>query len=123
MRKKLTVMIASSCLTALFALPVMADDLTKDAIIGGAVGGALGGAIGAQTGDRNTAILGSAVGAAVGTAVATDGDDEARHSRENYQDDHYYHDDHGGKQYKNKSAAGFCPPGQAKKGNCNDHHH
>jgi outer membrane lipoprotein SlyB len=93
------------------ALSVSADDMTKDAAIGGAAGGAIGGALGAELGDRASAVAGAAVGAALGAAVAT-------------QEDH----DYTGHQMAdvrvsvdlegNHPAGRHCPPGQAKKGRC-----
>lgn len=87
----------------LLANPVIADDLTKDAAIGGAVGGAIGAVIGAELDGKEGAIAGSAIGAAIGTATTTSDKPVAKtvtlppklHT-------HGYH----------------CPPGQAKKGNC-----
>lgn len=87
-----------------------AQSATAEAAIGGALGGATGAVIGQQVGGREGAILGGAVGAAAGTAIAVDKDDGHRHevgipapaiivappAR----------------------GGGFCPPGQAKKGNC-----
>ncbi|MEA3220789.1 glycine zipper domain-containing protein [Immundisolibacter sp.] len=100
---------------ALFALalaaPVYAGD-TLDAAIGGGLGGAAGAAVGNEVGGRSGAIIGGAVGAAAGTAITTDNDrdhdyDGRRHYVEYpYRDDGHHHRGH------------FCPPGQAKKGNC-----
>ena len=81
------------------AAPVYAGD-TLDAAIGNEVGG------------RSGAIVGGAVGGAVGTAITTDGHDHHDHDgrRVRYDDD-YYDDGH-------RHRGHFCPPGQAKKGNC-----
>jgi hypothetical protein len=94
------------------AAPVFAGD-TLDAAIGGGLGGAAGAAIGNEVGGRNGAIVGGAVGGAVGTAITTDRDGHHHDGRRyveypDYDDDygHYHHRGH------------FCPPGQAKKGNC-----
>ena len=81
-----------------------ADELTKDAAVGGGVGGALGGAIGAELGGREGAIIGAGVGAATGAAVTT----------KDHEDDS--HDDVKVVVPANKGT--FCPPGQAKKGRC-----
>ncbi|MEE2762203.1 MAG: glycine zipper domain-containing protein [Pseudomonadota bacterium] len=96
------------------SLGAVADD-TADAALGGGIGGAIGAAIGNEVGGRDGAILGGAVGAATGAAITTKDD------REYYYQDHdrrrhdYDHDDR--RSYR-KSGGHFCPPGQAKKGNC-----
>ena len=88
-----------------------AQDGAAEAAIGGAIGGATGAVIGQQVGGREGAILGGAVGGAAGAAIAVDKDDGYRH------------------QVGIPAPAvivappparggGFCPPGQAKKGNC-----
>lgn len=85
-----------------------ADSDTLDAAVGGGVGGAIGAAVGNEVGGRDGAMIGGAVGAAAGVAVNTDDDGyehRDRHHGEVYIDDHH-HSGH------------FCPPGQAKKGNC-----
>ena len=87
-----------------------AQSATAEAAIGGALGGATGAVIGQQVGGREGAILGGAVGAAAGTAIAVDKDDGHRHAV--------------GIPAPAVIVApparggGFCPPGQAKKGNC-----
>jgi outer membrane lipoprotein SlyB len=87
-----------------------ADDTVKDAAIGGAIGGALGGAVGAEVGGKSGGIVGAGVGAAAGAAIAT-ADDEDGH-------------DHDAKPTSavvvvpSSDKGKFCPPGQAKKGNC-----
>jgi outer membrane lipoprotein SlyB len=96
---------------------VFAGDQTIDAAIGGAVGGALGGAVGEQVGGRDGAIIGAGVGAAAGAAINTDdrGDghdhDDRYHRARDYDSGHYHDDVH-------RHGSRFCPPGQAKKGNC-----
>ncbi len=89
------------------AAPVYAGD-TLDAAIGGGLGGAAGAAVGNEIGGRQGAIIGGAVGAAAGTAVTTDGhrDYDRRRYVEYPNYDGGHHHGH------------FCPPGQAKKGNC-----
>jgi uncharacterized protein YcfJ len=88
---------------------------TLDAAIGGGLGGAAGAAIGNEVGGRSGAIVGGAVGGAVGSAITTDNDRHHHHDGRRYveypeyehdYDDHHHHRGH------------FCPPGQAKKGNC-----
>ncbi len=64
-----------------FATASWADDLVKDAAIGGAIGGALGGAVGAEVGGKNGAIVGAGVGAAAGAAIATDDDHDGTRRR------------------------------------------
>ena len=85
-----------------------ADDLVKDAAIGGAIGGGLGGAVGAELGGKQGAVIGAGVGAATGAAIATDDDDG--------------HDGHHANQtgviVVPATQGQFCPPGQAKKGRC-----
>ncbi len=100
---------------ALFSLalaaPVYAGD-TLDAAIGGGLGGAAGAAVGNEVGGRQGAIIGGAVGAAAGAAITTDDDRDHDHDgRRRYVEYPEYGDGHhhGGR---------FCPPGQAKKGNC-----
>jgi hypothetical protein len=94
---------------------VVAQDATTEAAIGGALGGALGGATGAvigqQVGGRNGAILGGAIGGATGAAIAVDKDG----------DEHYHTVGNQGPAIIVAPPGGrgsFCPPGQAKKGNC-----
>ena len=98
-----------AALVVLVATAASADELTKDAAVGGGIGGAVGGAIGAELGGREGAIVGSGVGAALGTAIATnDAEQDGKpvavppvvivtpgHPR-----------------------GVHCPPGQAKKGRC-----
>ncbi len=87
---------------------------TADAAIGGGIGGAIGAAIGNEVGGRDGAILGGAVGAATGTAVTTRDhrDNDRYHDRRRHD---VYYEDRG----PHRNARGhFCPPGQAKKGNC-----
>jgi outer membrane lipoprotein SlyB len=109
---------------ALVTFQATADNSTLDAAIGGAIGGGAGAAIGNEVGGRDGAIIGGALGGAVGAAVNTD-DDDHRHSsnrKARYDDghDHYYrghhhrHEHHRHEYHKTH----FCPPGQAKKGNC-----
>jgi outer membrane lipoprotein SlyB len=103
---------------SLLATAAVAGDLTTDAAIGGALGGAVGGALGAEVGGRQGAVIGAGVGAAAGTAINTkeyssesSGHDGDRYERDRVDDgdSHYHHKQSGGS---------FCPPGQAKKGNC-----
>lgn len=100
---------------ALFALalaaPVYAGD-TLDAAIGGGLGGAVGAAVGNEIGGRQGAIIGGAVGAAAGTAITTDNDrDHDYDGRRRYVEYPDYGSGH-------RHGGHFCPPGQAKKGNC-----
>lgn len=98
---------------ALFALalaaPAHAGD-TLDAAIGGGLGGAAGAAVGNEIGGRSGAIIGGAVGAAAGTAITTN-DDHDHDGRRRYVE---YPNHDGGRHHRGH----FCPPGQAKKGNC-----
>ncbi|WP_323751447.1 glycine zipper domain-containing protein [Marinobacter sp.] len=93
------------------SLGAVADD-TADAALGGGIGGAIGAAIGNEVGGRDGAILGGAVGAATGTAITTKDHEEDVRDQDHRRDDY---DDRGS--YR-KSQGNFCPPGQAKKGNC-----
>jgi hypothetical protein len=95
------------------AAPVHAGD-TLDAAIGGGLGGAAGAAIGNEVGGRKGAIVGGALGGAVGTAITTDGDRD-RHHRDGRRYVEYPDYDDG---YGHRHRGHFCPPGQAKKGNC-----
>lgn len=91
---------------ALFSAAADAGNSTMDAAIGGGIGGAAGAAIGNEVGGRDGAILGGALGGAVGAAVSTDSDSRRAAPNPPRQ------------QYHRAPAGGFCPPGQAKKGNC-----
>ena len=93
------------------SLGAVADD-TADAALGGGIGGAIGAAIGNEVGGRDGAILGGAVGAATGTAITT------KDQREDYYDHDRRRDDYDDHRSYRKSRGHFCPPGQAKKGNC-----
>ena len=95
---------------ALTSTPVMADNSTLDAAIGGGIGGAAGAAIGNEIGGRDGAIVGGALGGAVGAAVNTDknNDHSSLSKRSSYRDE---------PRYAHPSSR-FCPPGQAKKGRC-----
>ena len=108
MKMKSLLVILSLSVTPLGA---MADD-TADAAIGGGLGGAIGAAIGNEVGGRDGAILGGAVGAATGTAITT------RDHEEYYRDRDRRHHDYDDRRSYRKSGGHFCPPGQAKKGNC-----
>jgi hypothetical protein len=92
-----------------FTAASWADDLVKDAAIGGAIGGGLGGAIGAEVGGKNGAIVGAGLGAVAGAAIATNDKDG--------------HDSHHAAAPEvvvvpAPQQGHFCPPGQAKKGRC-----
>jgi hypothetical protein len=105
---------------ALVTFQTSADNSTLDAAIGGAIGGGAGAAIGNEVGGRDGAIIGGALGGAVGAAITTDGDTHRHRSyKEAYYDDHddYYRDLHHRHEHHSSH---FCPPGQAKKGNCWD---
>lgn len=96
-------------LAVALAAPAYAGD-TLDAAIGGGLGGAAGAAVGNEIGGRQGAIVGGAVGAAAGAAITTDSDrDYDRRRRYVEYPDYDSGHRHGGH---------FCPPGQAKKGNC-----
>lgn len=87
-----------------------AQDSTTEAAIGGGLGGAAGAVIGQQVGGREGAILGGAIGGAAGTAIAVDKDGDSHHHVTGNQ---------GPAIIVAPSGRGsFCPPGQAKKGNC-----
>ena len=103
----LVLLIAVGCA---FAAATWADDLVKDAAIGGALGGALGGAVGAEVGGKNGAIVGAGVGAAAGAAIATNDNDD--------HDDHDNHHADAPEVVVAPASQHFCPPGQAKKGRC-----
>ncbi len=92
-----------------FAEHSVADELTRDAALGGAVGGAIGGAIGAEVGGREGAVIGAGVGAATGAAIATKDDEENHDDGKSRVVVVPVVEEHPGK---------FCPPGQAKKGRC-----
>ncbi len=100
------------CFAVLFACVLAgsgrADDLVKDAAIGGAIGGGLGGAVGAEVGGKQGAIIGAGVGAAAGAAIATKDDADNDHDAKPPAAVVVVPADQGR----------FCPPGQAKKGRC-----
>ncbi len=87
-----------------------ADDLVKDAAIGGAIGGALGGAVGAEVGGKEGAVIGAGVGGAAGAAIATQNDDDHRADRSATEPRVVV--------VPAPQQGRFCPPGQAKKGRC-----
>lgn len=107
--------LAVMSVAALTATTAHAGD-TLDAAIGGGLGGAAGAAIGNEVGGRRGAIVGGAVGGAVGTAITTDRDrDRDRHHHDGRRYVEYPDYDDG---YRHGHRGHFCPPGQAKKGNC-----
>ena len=95
---------------ALTSTPVMADNSTLDAAIGGGLGGAAGAAIGNEIGGRDGAIVGGALVGAVGAAVNThkSNDHSSSGKTSSYRGEPGYV----------YPASRFCPPGQAKKGRC-----
>lgn len=95
------------CFATLSSIPVMADNQSLDAALGGAIGGGLGAAVGNEVAGRNGAIVGGALGAATGAAVTTK--DDRRYPRP-YQPAY--------RSYPPGPPGRFCPPGQAKKGRC-----
>ena len=102
---------------SLFASTASCGNLTTDAAIGGGLGGAIGGALGAQVGGKQGAVLGAGLGAAAGASLNTKQDTVARPANRGRvtgysdDDDDRYRNSH----HKQRD---FCPPGQAKKGNC-----
>ncbi len=99
------------CVAAFGALtqPVFADQ-TLDAALGGALGGGAGAAIGQQAGGREGAVIGGALGAAVGTTITTKRSQHESRSR--------YYEAREPVIIEHHEHRTFCPPGQAKKGNC-----
>jgi hypothetical protein len=87
---------------ALFSFNADADDSTIDAAIGGGLGGAIGAAIGNEVGGKQGAIIGGGIGGATGAAIAVDGEVSGNHKGHT----------------ESSHDRRFCPPGQAKKGNC-----
>jgi len=85
-------------------------------ILGGAIGGGVGAAVGEAIGGRDGAVIGGALGGGVGAAVGNNAGRERVREREvvRYEERRYY-DDHHHRRYRHDH---FCPPGQAKKGNC-----
>jgi len=84
-------------------------------ILGGAIGGGVGAAVGEAIGGRDGAVIGGALGGGVGAAVGHDAGRERVRVRERetvrYEERRYYED-------RPHRHGHFCPPGQAKKGNC-----
>lgn len=91
----------------LTSLNVHADSDTLDAAVGGGIGGAIGAAVGNEVGGKDGAMIGGAIGAAAGVGVNVDEEQDHGHNapRRAYIED-------------GRHNAHFCPPGQAKKGNC-----
>jgi len=87
---------------ALFSFKAHADNSTLDAAIGGGLGGAIGAAIGNEVAGKEGAIIGGAIGGGTGAAVTTEGDLPKHKSIS----------------IESPKSQKFCPPGQAKKGNC-----
>lgn len=85
-------------------------DQTLDAAIGGALGGGAGAALGQEAGGREGAIIGGALGAAVGTTITTKRSQPENRSR--------YYETREPVIIEHHEHRSFCPPGQAKKGNC-----
>jgi outer membrane lipoprotein SlyB len=106
---KIKHLLCCATLSSTLAQLALADQ-TLDAALGGALGGGAGAAIGQQAGGREGAVIGGALGAAVGTTITT------KHSHHESRSQYYEarepviieHHEH----------RTFCPPGQAKKGNC-----
>jgi outer membrane lipoprotein SlyB len=107
----LKTLIAATTL-ALIPLSSLAGD-TVDAAIGGGVGGAIGAAVGNEVGGRDGAIVGGAIGAATGAAITTDDDHDDHGDHRQTEDTRYIH-----VESQSQGRGNFCPPGQAKKGNC-----
>ena len=125
---------------ALSATPVLADDFSGRAALGGGLGGALGAYLGAEVDGRGGAVLGGALGGAAGTAIITDGYYDRprervfvrevyhypverhyyREDRHYYRDaHHYYRDDHHYRERRHHHRRDhFCPPKKARKGRC-----
>jgi len=63
-----------------FALtgPVLAGEVDKGAVIGGAVGGGVGAGVGSKVGGTSGAIIGGAVGGAAGAAIGSSATDEPK---------------------------------------------
>jgi hypothetical protein len=110
MIRKLAIVLSVSVL----AYPaVMANDQNLNAAVGGALGGGLGALVGNVVGGRTGAIVGGGLGGAAGAAVST-------HETRSYPPPRYY-PERGDWAPENRypyRRGGFCPPGQAKKGNC-----
>lgn len=101
------------CALVLTTNPAWGGD-TLDAAVGGAVGGAIGAAVGEAVGGRDGAIIGAGVGAAAGVAITAGAKDGGHHhhgARSHGHQGCYRHAGH-------HHGGHFCPPGQAKKGNC-----
>lgn len=111
MKHKVHLVLLMAAALMMYGAQALAQSATTEAAIGGALGGATGAVIGQQVGGREGAILGGAVGAAAGTAIAVDKD----------RDGHRHHSVGGSAPaviVAPPARGGFCPPGQAKKGNC-----
>jgi outer membrane lipoprotein SlyB len=63
-----------------FALvgPVLAGEVDKGAVIGGAVGGGVGAGVGSKVGGTSGAIIGGALGGAAGAAIGSSATDEPK---------------------------------------------
>ena len=108
-----------ACLFALAGVaPAHAERATGTAALGGGLGGAAGAAIGAELGGRDGAVLGGALGGGLGAGI---GYDQGERDWRDRDDRRYDRRDEGrrDRSYGLQPRGGyFCPPGQAKKGNC-----
>lgn len=86
---------------ALFSFKANAENSSLDAALGGGLGGAIGAVIGNEVAGKEGAVIGGALGAGTGAAVTTDAEIP-----------------HKSISIKSSNSQNFCPPGQAKKGNC-----
>jgi hypothetical protein len=93
--------------------PVLAGSDSLDAAVGGALGGGIGAYVGSELGGRQGAVIGGALGGATGAAVTTTRSREPHYGRYDPPPRHHRHH-----HYHRAPAGYFCPPGQAKKGNC-----
>jgi hypothetical protein len=93
--------------------PALAGSDSLDTALGEALGGGLGAYVGSEVGGRQGAVIGGALGGATGAAVTTTCSREPDYGRYDSRPRHHRHHHH------HRPPPGyFCPPGQAKKGNC-----
>ena len=111
-KMKLSLVLGFS-LASVIATAALADHQSLDAALGGALGGGAGAFVGNEIGGRSGAIVGGGLGGAAGAAVTTNSRRSAPQvdRKRRYRASEY---DEAPSRHRRQ----FCPPGQAKKGNC-----
>jgi hypothetical protein len=63
--------LATAIIGLALSMPVLAGEIDKGAVIGGAVGGGVGAGVGSKVGGTSGAIIGGAIGGATGAAIGS----------------------------------------------------